>query len=95
MNQEKRNALLSLIFYVLVTIAIVLINISGKFKSGPCTPNLDVMSFFLIGPISLILLMINGIQIFWMKKQTKYSFFIHLAALIIWITILSVGSFIS
>jgi hypothetical protein len=91
MNQERRNALLSITFYVIAVLTIIIINVSGKFKSGPCTPNLDLLSFFFLGPLSFILLVINGISKVVMNKQTKYSFIIHLLALIIWIIILSVN----
>lgn len=91
MNQEKRNALLSITFYSIAIITIIITNTSSQFKSGPCTPNLDLLSFLLIGPLSFILLVINGILAFGMEKQTKYSFLIHLLALIIWVMILLVN----
>jgi uncharacterized membrane protein len=84
MNQEKRNALLSVIFYVIAILTIVLINVSGQFKSGPCTPNLDFLSVFLLAILNIILLIFNGLLAFVLKKETKYSFFVHLLALIIW-----------
>jgi hypothetical protein len=88
MNQEKRNALLSITFYFIAVLTIILINFSGKFKSGPCTPNLDFFSVIFLGLLNLILLIINGVLAFVMKKQTKYSFFIHLLATTIGIILL-------
>jgi len=85
MNQEKKNALQSIVFYIIAILVIIVINISGKFKSGPCTPNLDVLSIFVFMILNVILLIISGIKAFVMKKETKNSTIVHLAFLIIWI----------
>lgn len=85
MSQEKKNALKSIVFYVIAILVIALINISGKFKSGPCTPNLDVLSVFIFIILNVILLIINGIKAFAMKKEMRLSTIVHLAVLIIWI----------
>lgn len=85
MNQEKNNAIKSIVFYIIAILIIVLINISGKFKSGPCTPNLDVLSVFIFIILNVILLIINGIKAFAMKKEMRLSTIVHLAVLIIWI----------
>jgi hypothetical protein len=91
MNKEKDNALMSISFYIISILIIVSINYSGKFKSGPCTPNLDVLSIFLLAIFNVILLIVNAVMAFGMKKQTKYSFFIHLIVLIIWASIFFFG----
>lgn len=83
MNQEKNNAIKSIVFYVIAILIIVLINISGKFKSGPCTPNLDVLSVFIFIILNVILLIINGIKALAMKKEMRLSTIVHLAVLII------------
>lgn len=85
MSQEKKNALKSIVFYIIAILVIALINISGKFKSGPCTPNLDVLSVFIFIILNVILLIINGIKAFAMKKEMRLSTIVHLAVLIIWI----------
>ncbi|POY41009.1 hypothetical protein C3L50_00330 [Flavobacterium alvei] len=95
MNTEKRNALLSIIFYVISIIAVVIINLSGQFKSGPCTPNLDFFSIFIVAILNVILLITNAISTFGLKKETKNSFFIHLfvfSLFIIWIMTLIINS---
>lgn len=89
MNQEKRNALKSIIFYAIALSLIALINVSGQFKSGPCTPNLDVLSIFILAVSNMILLIVNGVMAFAMKKETKYSFFVHSFVLITWAMIFS------
>lgn len=85
MSQEKKSALKSIMFYLIAILTIIVINVSGKFKSGPCTPNLDVLSVFILAILNVILLIINGIKAFIMKKETKLSTIVHLAVLIIWI----------
>jgi hypothetical protein len=85
MNQEKKNALISILFYAISILIIIAINVSGKFKSGPCTPNLDILSVFILVVLNIILLVINGIKAFVIKKQTNLSFVIHFVFLIIWI----------
>lgn len=88
MEDEKRNAIMSLSFYGLAVVTILYANLSGQYKSGPCTPSLDIMSFFLIGPISFILMVFNGLLLTFLHKETKYSFRIHLGALLIWAMLL-------
>lgn len=85
MNEEKTNVQFSILFYVISAAIIAIINVSGEFKSGPCAPNLDVVSYLLVAFSSVILLIINGFKAFVMNKQTKYSFFIHLAVLTLWL----------
>jgi hypothetical protein len=90
MSQEKKNALKSIMFYLIAILTIIVINVSGKFKSGPCTPNLDVLSVFILAILNVILLIINGIKAFIMKKETKLSTIVHLAVLIIWIIYINI-----
>ena len=92
MNTENRNALLSIIFYVISVIAILIINLSGQFKSGPCTPNLDFFSIFIVAILNIILLIINAISTFGLKRETRYSYFIHLFIFIIWVIALIINS---
>ncbi|OBW42722.1 hypothetical protein AB670_00935 [Chryseobacterium sp. MOF25P] len=90
MSQEKKNALKSIMFYLIAILTIIVINVSGKFKSGPCTPNLDVLLVFILAILNVILLIINGIKAFIMKKETKLSTIVHLAVLIIWIIYINI-----
>ncbi|WP_267265106.1 hypothetical protein [Chryseobacterium formosus] len=87
MKQEKKNALKSIIFYVIAILTIVVINASGKFKSGPCTPNLDVLSVFAVVALNVILLIVNIVKAFVMKKQTRLSVVVHFVALLIWVIV--------
>ncbi|PSR53970.1 hypothetical protein AHMF7605_10790 [Adhaeribacter arboris] len=53
-----------------------------NFKSGPCTPNLDVLSWLVALLVSSIVLVKNMIQaIFTQKLMRVYGTFIHLAGL--------------
>lgn len=81
MNQEKKNAKVTILFYSISLLIIVLINISGKFESQEQIINIDVSSIFLLVILNLVLLIINGIKAFILEKQTKLSFVIHLIAL--------------
>lgn len=83
MSEEKKNALKSIVFYLIAILIIVAINISGKFKSGPCTPNLDVLSMFTVFILNVILLIINFIKAFIMKRKNRLSVVVHLVALLI------------
>lgn len=86
MNQEKKNAKLTILFYAISLLIIVLINISGKFESQEQIINIDISSIFLLVIFNVILLIINGIKALIFEKQTKLSFFIHFIGLVIWIT---------
>lgn len=84
MATGNRNFLITIGFYIISVSAIILINKSGQFKSGPCTPDLDILSFFILGSLSLILLIINGILAFGFKRNTQQSFNTHIVAFTIW-----------
>ena len=88
MNQERTNAVKSIIVYIVLLLIIVAINVSGKFKSGPCSPNLDILSVFGGIIINITLLIINGIKAFVMKREARLSTFVHFAVLIIWVILI-------
>lgn len=85
------NTMVTIIFYLFSIVMIIIANTSDEFKSGPCSPNLDLISFFVIGPISFILAWIYGVVTFIYKKATRTSFFIHLLSFLIWLTVLIVN----
>ena len=88
LTDQMKNTLLTLLFYLVAVSLIVWFNLSGQFKSGPCTPNLDGLSYFILGPLSFLLMGINGVLAYYFQKPTKPSFFIHLLALSVWTSIL-------
>ncbi len=87
MKTEKSNAKLTIIFYVISIIIIVGINVSEKFKTGHCTPNLDLLSIPLLALFSFFLAFFNAILAFGFNKPTKKSFYIHFSVLIFFILI--------
>jgi hypothetical protein len=55
-----------------------------NFKSGPCTPNLDIFSWLMANLLSLVLLLKNVLQ-FAISKERKriYSIIIHAIAFLL------------
>jgi len=52
-----------------------------NFKSGPCTPNLDIFSWFIATAVSFILLVKSIVRfVISRDKRRMYSFSIHLVA---------------
>ena len=83
MSPEKRNAILTTVFYITAILIIFAINISGQFKSYH-SPNLDLISIFLVVVINIILLVINAVLLI-NKRPVKSSFLIHLSFTVFWI----------
>jgi hypothetical protein len=52
--------------------------------SGPCTPGLDVLLFFLWPILSFVLLLINLVKLYRGNKIAKYQALLHLL-MIIWV----------
>jgi hypothetical protein len=57
-----------------------------NFKSGPCTPNLDVFAWFIFALLSLILVVKNFVQFAVSKDEKRiYSVSIHsIGLLLLW-----------
>ena len=83
MSPEKRNAILTTVFYITAILIIFAINISGQFKSYH-SPNLDLISIFLVVVINIILLVINAVLLI-NKRPVKSSFLINLSFTVFWI----------
>ncbi len=88
---ELENASYTLMFYFVVVILVTIFNTASQFKSGSCTPNLDVFSFFLVGLMSLVLLFVNVIRRIVRKRDTLYSSILHLVGFSTWCLILRFG----
>ncbi len=55
-----------------------------NFKSGPCTPNLDIFSWFMMTLLSLVLLLKNTVQLAVSKDKKKIcSISIHAIAFLL------------
>jgi hypothetical protein len=83
----KKRDLLLVAYHLFSAIAVVYFMKSGNFKSGPCTPDLDVLGFFLALLISIVLTLV-GIVMLIKSRQNKYFLIINLTAMLIWLSIL-------
>lgn len=86
---DKKHIIRLLVYYILATGAVAYFMMSGSFKSGPCTPNLDFLSVFLFGIVSLILTGIStymGIK----KRGNIFLLLINLAFFIGWVVFMNV-----
>jgi hypothetical protein len=81
---ENKKEIITILFYVASVIFVLIINLSGKFKSGPCNPGLDLISAFLLIVFNIVLLITTAVSTFILKKKTKNLFFIHLFIFLIW-----------
>jgi len=78
----------TLLYYLLAISLILFFNIAPGFKTGPCTPNVDILSIMLAFFGAVVLLAINGIQIVRYGRIYLPSFIIH--ALVIAFCVISV-----
>jgi len=67
------------LFYAIAIGCLIYIEASGKFKSGPCTPNLDILAPLLLIIVTVILLITSLVNIL-TKRGNKYLLMINLAA---------------
>ncbi|MEO6135024.1 MAG: hypothetical protein ABIP35_07720 [Ginsengibacter sp.] len=71
----------TLLFYA---VAIAAVYILGKFSpSGPCTPGLGALSFFLLIPIAAVLLLRNIYLTIKVDKANLINIILHIAAIVI------------
>ena len=78
----NKFALFTVIYYVVVVGLVYYFNASGNYKSGPCTPNLDLLSVFLAFFITCILLFRSAFLTFKQTKPYLLSFLIHLVVVV-------------
>ncbi len=82
---------LRLIGWYLLTIgAIIFFWHSKSFKSGPCTPNLDLLSLMIFGPVALFLLL-RSIYKVYKRQGSKTSLLINFIAFSGWLSALFYG----
>lgn len=63
MIHKSKPVTYSIICYIIAMLVVCVIRFSGNFKSGPCTPNLDLISFFLAVLISASMVVITLIRL--------------------------------
>jgi hypothetical protein len=71
----------TLLFYVVAAATIYILEKISP--SGPCTPGLGVLSFFLLIPIAVGLLLLNIYLTIKGDKENLINVFIHAAAIIL------------
>jgi len=84
-GKRKRDFRL-VVYHLLSAIAVIYFTTSGSFKSGPCTPNLDVLGFFIATAASIVLTFYSLVMVA-RNRENKYFLFINLAAMLIWLSI--------
>jgi hypothetical protein len=84
----KKYNYLTLIYYILAIPLLIYFNTSSDFKTGPCTPNLDILSFMLSGVFTLILVGRGTFLLIKNGKLVLFPFLLNLLALIIWLIFL-------
>jgi hypothetical protein len=77
--------------YILLGVFTFYANNSKEFRSGPCTPNLDVLSFLLSGLISTILFTISIARLF-LKRKNQAVLIINFIAVAGWWAYLIIDS---
>src|SRR5690242_17881380 len=70
----------TVIYYIIAIPLLLFVECSGAFKSGPCTPNLDVLFFLLALIVTPVLFVISTVQLIRKGKLYLFSFIIHLSA---------------
>jgi hypothetical protein len=89
-THQFKTYLWPIAFYLVGGMLIVFFSKTPGFKSGPCTPGLDVLSWLLFGLVAFGLLVRSILIAIWRKKRDWISLLIHAAALIIWLIIASI-----
>ncbi|WP_342645829.1 hypothetical protein [Mucilaginibacter sp. CSA2-8R] len=78
-----------LFVYGILLGAVVLFNVLPGFKSGPCTPNLDVLSFLLVG-LTTAILMVRGVVKYYTKAIRGKILLINIIGFAAWCFIMFV-----
>jgi len=69
----NRDIIRALLFYAFL-IGLLFIPLPASLRSGPCTPGLDFLLMMLLGPLSLLLLVVSLIRRFIFKQSTNTAF---------------------
>ena len=72
-----------IIFYIVALLLIIFFFKTPGFKSGPCTPNLDLLSYILFG-LTGALLLVRSIYKSVAKTGAKHLIALNLGALLFW-----------
>ncbi len=72
-----------LLIYALLLGAVIIFNVLPAFKSGPCTPNFDILSIVIVGLVTAIL-MVRGITKYFSKEIRGKILLINIIAFAAW-----------
>jgi hypothetical protein len=81
-NSINQHTQRTIIYYAIAVPLFIFVEYSGAFKSGPCTPNFDVLFFVLALTVTPILFIISIVRLIRKGKLYLYSFIIHLFAML-------------
>jgi hypothetical protein len=82
----------TLIYYVVAFATVIYIEKSGNFRSGPCTPNLDIFAPLMFFIISVIMMIVNVTKAIRQRGDYIMAAGIHVlvvVGLIIWGVVMS------
>jgi len=79
----EKPAFKTVLYYLIICPIVIYFNTNKNYRSGPCTPNLDVLSFFLAILSTMVLLVINGVLTIRRGKVYLPSLLIHVLVLVV------------
>jgi uncharacterized membrane protein len=79
----KKPVYRTILYYIIAVILITFFNLSGDYRSGPCNPGMDVMSFVILFFVTIILLVRNAYLVIRKKRQYLPSLLIHCCIVIV------------
>ncbi len=84
----KRHRLLNTLVYHLISLPIIAyVILSGEFKSGPCTPNLDILAGLYVVVSFICLIIYSLFKLISKGKTYLFLFMANLLALAIFVAI--------
>ena len=72
-----------LLIYAILWGAVIIFNVLPGFKSGPCTPNFDILSVVIVG-LTTAILMVRGIVKYFSKQLRGKIALINIIAFAAW-----------
>ncbi len=82
-----------LLIYTFLLGALIFFNVLPCFKSGPCTPNFDFLSILIVS-LTVIILLIRGVIMYFLKKEEGRIVLINIIAFAAWLCTMAMLSFI-
>jgi hypothetical protein len=92
LNHNRRPVAKTLLFYAVAFLLILAVNTLPGFKSGPCTPNLDILSLFVTFIVAVSLLIINVIKLAISGRSYLDLTLVHAGVVLIFCTLLAINN---